>query len=340
MAAQRPTSAKPRPKQGAAATTSAAPPPLAEPARTLDPFAAWAGARPAERWALGGLDPLPEEEWQRMREFLDLSDDEIAAMLATVEPLFKRGHELVVGTYDALLAHHETAAILGWEGGADAAHLSERRRFFTVWLARLLGMDFSSDLAGYLFRAGKLHAAHGARRTHVPPVYVTGSISLVNATFARFLREEMSGDPRVPLALAGWNKVLTMHLHLMQLGYTAAVDLDSGALPIAFSLFGKLRTLLGARELTVHVATDATVESALRKFFNYHPSARAEIFDVEWQGGERLDARGTPWFTVSRVYRVKTMWRALLNGRDIAYYGGIQSRLQPGDEIHLFPPGR
>lgn len=306
----------------------------------FDPFAGMAGPRPAARWRLSDLDPLPEEEWQRMRAFLGLTDGEMQAMLSTVETLFKRGHELVVGTYDALLAHHETAAILGWEGGADAEHLSERRRFFTLWLARLLGMDMSADLAAYLFRAGKLHAAHGPRQTHVPPVYVTGSISLVNATFARFLYEGMPNDARVPVALAGWNKILTMHLHLMQLGYTAAMAIDTGTLAVPFSLFGKLRTLLGSKALTVHVPAGANVEVALRKFFNYHPSARAEIFDVEWQGGERMDARGTPWFTVSRTYVVKPMWRALVNGRDIAYYGGVQALLKAGDEIHLFPPGR
>ncbi|MEZ4611776.1 MAG: hypothetical protein R2838_16305 [Caldilineaceae bacterium] len=49
--------------------------------------------------------------------------------------------------YDYLLHQPETAAILGWEKGADPAHLAERRRFFTIWLARLLGMDFSDDLA-------------------------------------------------------------------------------------------------------------------------------------------------------------------------------------------------
>ena len=45
-----------------------------------------------------------------------------------------------------------------------------------------------------LFRAGQLHAAHGPRQAHVPEVYVTGAISLVNAAFARFLHEEMPGD--------------------------------------------------------------------------------------------------------------------------------------------------
>lgn len=316
------------------------PQPAPQPLAPFDPFAGHGGPRPALRWRLSDLDPLPEEEWLRMRDFLGLSSEDVTAMLATVETLFKRGHELVVGTYDALLAHHETAAILGWEGGADSDHLAERRRFFTLWLARLLGMDMSADLAAYLFRAGKLHAAHGPRQTHVPPVYVTGSISLVNATFARFLREGMPNDPRVPAALAGWNKVLAMHLHLMQLGYTAAIALDNGSLAVPLSLFGKLRTLLGSRALTVHVPAGATVEVALRKFFNYHPVARAEIFDIEWQGGERMDARGTPWFTVNRAYVVKPMWRALVNGRDIAYHGGVQAPLQPGDEIQLFPPGR
>ncbi len=135
----------------------------------MNPFASLNGTAKPVIWTIGGLDPTPEDEWARMRAFLGITDAEIEAMLATVEPLFKRGHELVVGTYDYLLQNPETAAILGWEGGADQAHLSERRRFFTVWLARLLGMDFSTDLARYLFRAGKLHAAHGPRRAHVPP---------------------------------------------------------------------------------------------------------------------------------------------------------------------------
>lgn len=309
----------------------------------MDPFLALNGAlngvKPRE-WGIGKLDPLPEEEWQRMREFLGLSPAEIEAMLATVEPLFKRGHELVVGTYDYLLANPETAAILGWEGGADPAHLSERRRFFTVWLARLLGMDFSADLARYLFRSGTYHAAHGPRRTHVPPIYVTGSISLVNATFARFLAEEMPGHPAVPTALAGWNKVMTLHLHLMQMGYTAALALDSGDYAVRFMLFGRMRTATGRKELAVRMGDGATAEAALRKFFNYFPSARAEALDVEWAAGERDDARGTPWLTVDRNYRVKPAWRVLLNGKDLSYGDGEATPLHAGDELHVFPPGR
>ena len=306
----------------------------------MNPFEGLNGAGKPPSWEIGGLDPLPEEEWQRMQAFLALSDAEVGAMLTTVEALFKRGHELVVGTYDYLLANPETAAILGWEGGADSAHLSERRRFFTLWLARLLGMDMSPDLARYLFRAGKFHAAHGPRRTHVPPVYVTGSISLVNAAFARFLMEELPTNPQNATALAGWNKVLTMHLHLMQLGYQAALSLDSGDTPVQFALFGRMRTVTGAQEMSVRVGDGATVEAALRKFFNYYPAARSEVFDVAWAPGERDDARGTPWFTAQRLYAVKPMWRVLLNGKDLSYIGGPTVQLHAGDEVHVFPPGR
>lgn len=305
-----------------------------------NPFDGLDGAGKPQQWEIGGLDPLPEEEWQRMRAFLNLSDAEIGAMLTTVEALFKRGHGLVVGTYDYLLANPETAGILGWEGGADPAHLSERRRFFTVWLARLLGMDMSTDLAHYLFRAGKFHAAHGPRRTHVPPVYVTGSMSLVNATFARFLMEELPTNSQNALALAGWNKVLTMHLHMMQLGYQAALALDTGDTPVQFALFGRMRAATGAQELNVRVAEGASVEAALRKFFNYYPTARSEVFDVAWAPGERDDARGTPWFTAQRLYAVKPMWRVLLNGKDLSYIGGPAAQLHAGDEVHVFPPGR
>ncbi len=305
-----------------------------------DPFAFLnGGARPA-RWNIAGLEPLPEEEWQRLRNFLALGPGDTAAMLATVEPLFRRGYELVVATYDHLLAVPETAAILGWEGGADPAHLAERRRFFTVWLARLLGMDLSGDFARYLFYAGKLHAAHGPRRAFVPPVFVTGSISLVNATFARFLYEEMPGDTRVPAALAGWNKVLAMHLHLMLMGYNAAQAVDSGDFAVPFVLFGRMRTATGARERPVHLPTGGTLEVALRKFFNYYPAARSEVFDIEWSGGERDDARGTPWFTISPVHTVKPMWRVLVNGKDISFHGGTAQPLHPGDAVHVFPPGR
>lgn len=306
----------------------------------MDPFAVFNGDRQPVRWRLEKLAPGPEEEWQRLRAFLAIDEEETQAMLATVEPLFRRGHELVVATYDYLLQQPETAAILGWEKGADPAHLAERRRFFTIWLARLLGMDFSHDLARYLFAAGKKHAAHGPRRAHVPPVYVNGSISLVNAAFARFLQEELPGDPIVPQALAGWNKVLTLHQHLMLHGYQMAVALDSGDFPLTVRLFGRLRTLTGSQRTAVWLPEGAHVGQALHKIFDYYPEIRAAVLEQEWSDSMRLDSTGTPWFEAVPVYCIRPMWRVLLNGKDISFTEATGAPVAPGDELHLFPPGR
>ena len=291
-------------------------------------------------WTLTGLQTPPEEEWDRLRAFLQIAPAEVQAMLQTVEVLFRRGPELVVGTYDYLLAHHETAVILGWDKGADPAHLAERRRFFTIWLARTLGLDFSHEFARYLFRAGQLHAAHGPRRVHVPERYVTGAISLVNAAFARYLAEEMAGHEAVPLALAGWNKVLNLHLHLMLLGYQTARDWDEGDFTVEIQAFGRIRPLIRCQSREIRMAAGETVAHLLTRFFNYYPQTQSEVFDVTWLEGERVDEKGTPWLTVHKQYQVKKGWRVLRNGRDVAYAGGLSQVVQPGDVISIFPPGR
>jgi molybdopterin converting factor small subunit len=307
----------------------------------MDAFAALNGHTTKQHvWKLSNLAPTPEEEWDRLQHFLNLNEDDFTAMLATVEPLFRRGHELVVGTYDYLLANHDTAVILGWEKGANPEHLAERRRFFTVWLARTLGLDLSHEFARYLFRAGQIHAAHGPRQIHVPELYVTGSISLINATFARFLMEEMPGNSIIPAALAGWNKILSLHLHMMMLGYQSARDWDSGDFPVELSFFGRVRNYTKQPTMTMHLPDGSHVDTLLTRFFNYFPQARSDVFDIEWLDKERLDERGTPWLVVEKSYRVRGGWRVLVNGRDINYSGGLNHPIQPGDTVSIFPPGR
>jgi hypothetical protein len=126
----------------------------------------------------------------------------------------------------------------------------------------------------------------------------------------------------------------------MQMGYSAALAVDTGEMPIKFTMFGRMRTVTGLHDLVIRVPAGSTIAVALRKYFNYVPVARAEVFDIEWQAGEHDDAHGTPWLTVNPVYRVKANYRVLHNGHDLNYGPGTGKVLQQDDEIHIFPPGR
>ncbi len=288
---------------------------------------------------IAGLAPHPVEEWERMLRFVALTSEERRAMLGTVEPLLRIGPKLVEDTYNYLQQFPETAAILGWEDGFDETHLQERRRFFAIWVARTVGMDMSSDLAMYLFRAGKYHAAHGPRAIHVPEVYVTGSIGLVQATFASAIAAEVHDAAVAARALGGWAKYLSVQLNQMTLGYRVARALDSGEVAVKLNLFGRLRPLVGQQELTVHTAEQTTAAEVLRKFFDYLPQTRSEALDRIWREAppHRPDSL---WSEVVPVYVPKYAWRVLLNGRDLRYHGGFHAPVHTGDAMAIFPPGR
>lgn len=284
------------------------------------------------------LLPEPDVEWRRMLRFVGLSAADKRAMSRTVETLMRRAPEMVAATYDYLEATPETAAVLGWTGGADAAHLEERRRFFTIWLARTLGLDTGDEFAYYLFRAGQYHAGHGPRHIHVPPAYVTASIGMMGAAFADCMRDaQLPGDVVAP-AMAGWNKYLSVQLHLMHLGYQTARDFAQGRLPVTLAFYGRLRQAVGRRQLDACVGDGDDVETLLRKFFNYMPALRADCLRPVWHSHEKDDSA---WVELSQSYvPAPGGWRILLNGRDVAHADGFGARLRPDDVVSIFPPGR
>jgi len=279
----------------------------------------------------------PCEEWQRMLRFVNLTQDERAAMLRTVETLLQRAREFVVATYDYLRSVPETAAILGWETQVDEEHLEERRRFFTLWLSRTLGIDTSDEFAQYLFRAGHYHAGLGPRRIHTPAPYVTTSIGLTLAAFARYMHEADLAAETIALAMAGWSKYLSVQLNQMLFGYQIAREFINGDFKVRLSLYGRLRSIVGAQELSIAAHTGDTVADLLRKFFNYYPQVRAEALDRLWHSEEK---ETSSWPEITPVYVPRRGWRVLLNGRDLAYERGFTAPVHKQDEIALFPPGR
>ncbi len=286
---------------------------------------------------VGGLRMDPAEVWQTMLRFSGPTPAEIDAMRQTVDVLFRRGYELVVGTYDHLQRNPETARVLGWERGMDERHLAERRRFFTIWLARTLSVDLGTDYARYLFRAGQIHAAHGPRRIHTPSMWVTGSMGLVLGAFAQFIREEHDDVKVVAPALAGWNKYLMIQLNQMIEGYETARELDAGDFVLPVKAYNLIREAWGRVGLEVHLTPGAAVVDALRKLLNYSPELRDVIFEKHWDS--EIDER-SEWTEAVLYYRLRSGWRILLNGKDLSYHGGFERVIQPGDMLEMAPPGR
>jgi molybdopterin converting factor small subunit len=286
---------------------------------------------------LTDLSPDPVEEWQRMLRFCNLDTDEQQAMTRSVEPLMQRSIELVINTYDYLRSVPETAAILGWEDKVDEQHLEERRRFFTIWLARTLGSDTSDEFALYLFRAGQYHAGHGPRSIHTPPAYITISIGMVLAAFANILVDAHLPAETIAYAMAGWSKYLTVQLNQMAMGYSIARHFSSGDFEIHVSLYGKMRPLIGKKQLSVPITEGAQVQDLLKKFFDYYPTARPVVLDRVWQSHEKDDSL---WVEVNQAFAPKRGWRILLNGRALGFEKGFDETLQEKDEIAIFPPGR
>jgi molybdopterin converting factor small subunit len=150
----------------------------------------------------------------------------------------------------------------------------------------------------------------------------------------------MSGSPVVAPALAGWNKVLTLHLHLMLLGYQVAREWDRGDFAVPLQLYGKMRELAHGPVLQMTLPESATLDLVMHRFFDYFPQSRAMVCEVVWNENVREDGSGRPWLTVRPGYQVRPDWRVLVNGRNARYTDGLQTALRPGDTVSIFPPGR
>lgn len=283
------------------------------------------------------LAPDPIEEWQRVLRFIDLNETDRQFMACSVEALMQRSTELVVKTYDYLRSVPETAAILGWEDEIDLSHLEERRRFFTIWLARTLGLDTSDEFAQYLFRAGIYHAGHGPRKIHTPSAFVTGSIGIVLSAFSRYMIEAGLPAETIALAMAGWSKYLNLQLNQMLMGYGIAQQFCQGDFDVKVAVFGRLRSLVGSRDLAIPAQNGARVRDLLKKFFDYYPQTRDTALKRIWHTSENGNSL---WIDVEPAYIPRRGWRITLNGRDLGFEKGFDSPIQESDVLAIFPPGR
>ncbi|MDI3299589.1 MAG: MoaD family protein [Bacillota bacterium] len=87
---------------------------------------------------------------------------------------------------------------------------------------------------------------------------------------------------------------------------------------IAVRLYANLRQVAGTSSETLEVPPQATVRLALERLFEGRPALRGEILD------ERGEVR--PFVQIFR------------NGRELRWQGGLETVLEAGDALSIFPP--
>lgn len=289
-----------------------------------------------ETWQLTELRLEPDEEWQRMREFVRFGEDDVQAITRMIEPIVKRQQEIVEEIYDHLQRDHEMALILGWENRPDAEALGERRRSLTLWLSRTIGLDLGDDFAYYLFDIGQRYAGFGPGEVRVPERYVVGMMSLIYAGFLEVLVSELTVNESLCRALLAWNKLLNMQTAIVLAGYHSACELTDGNNAVRVSLLGAIRETAGTREVTVHVPDGSCVETVLRRLFEFRPQLRGHVLNWQWVEGNRDVETRTPTLVVQKGYTLQEGRRVLLNGRDLATHGGPAATVKDGDEIGIY----
>ncbi len=82
--------------------------------------------------------------------------------------------------------------------------------------------------------------------------------------------------------------------------------------------FATLRPLAGAKEAEVELRTKDTVGSVLEKLTAEYPALKERILDEEGN--------------------LQSSINVLLNGRNIRFLDGLDTAIQEGDQLALFPP--
>ncbi len=83
-------------------------------------------------------------------------------------------------------------------------------------------------------------------------------------------------------------------------------------------LFATLRLLVGEREVEVSAGPGDSVRKVLTELVDKYPALRQEIFQDDGSLQERV--------------------HVFLNGRDVRYLDGLDTVVQEGDELRIFPP--
>ena len=85
-----------------------------------------------------------------------------------------------------------------------------------------------------------------------------------------------------------------------------------------WKLFADLAEVAGDRTVEAAVEDGATVGDALEALLSAHPALADRVLDDDGDLREHINV--------------------LRNGEDVAHEGGLETPVEPGDELALFPP--
>ena len=83
-------------------------------------------------------------------------------------------------------------------------------------------------------------------------------------------------------------------------------------MPVTLRVYATLIEIVGSRVKEVPITSGETIEELLRK---------TGLYDTVIENG-----------------RVRSMYKILVNGRDIEFLDGLKTKLKDGDVIDVFPP--
>jgi len=170
---------------------------------------------------------------------------------------------------------------------------------------------------------------------------VTGSISLTQAAFARYLAEANTAADLIARALVGWNKLLTMHLDLMLAGYQVARALEAGEGRATIQVYNRLRPTLGLQAFQVGVGPQTTAADVLRRAIDYFPQIRPQVFETHPEAPPSENGQVPTWLEdLEQVYVLRPSWTILHNHINLRWRNGLEVYVRPGDTLAIFPPTR
>lgn len=153
--------------------------------------------------------------------FVNFSKEDAMVIRQTAPVILRHERTLTTALYEHFLKFPATSRFfLKDDGSPDTERLERRKHSLGRWLRETAEVALTHDFLYYLLAVGISHShrSHGPGGA-IPPQFMVGAISLACTVFAGIFREELDDITQAFAAVVAWNKLLSIHLNVLLLGY-------------------------------------------------------------------------------------------------------------------------